>query len=100
MITVGYSTRSSKPEFIEYLIKSSGFKKTKVIEKINPGTKSLSQIYNEIIKESDTDIVILCHDDIYFDTNAWFPKIKDHFEKSDYGIIGVAGTRYMPKSVS
>lgn len=98
MITVGYSTRSSKPEFIEYLIKSSGFKKTKVIEKINPGTKSLSQIYNEIIEESDTDIVILCHDDIYFDTNAWFPKIKDHFEKSDYGIIGVAGTRYMPKS--
>ena len=25
MITVGYSTRESKPDFIEYLKKSSGF---------------------------------------------------------------------------
>ena len=98
MITIGYSTKSPKPEFTEYLIKSSGFKKTKVIEKINLGDKSLSQVFNEIIEESDTDIVVLCHDDIYFDTNAWFPKIKEHFEKSEYGILGVAGTKYMPQS--
>jgi hypothetical protein len=37
MITIGYSTRESKPEFIEYLKKSSGFKKIEVIEKINNG---------------------------------------------------------------
>jgi hypothetical protein len=35
MITVGYSTREHKPEFIEYLKKSSGYKKINVIEKIN-----------------------------------------------------------------
>ena len=35
MITVGYSTRKHNPEFIEYLKKSSGFKKIEVIEKIN-----------------------------------------------------------------
>ena len=75
MITIGYSTKSHKPEFIDYLIKSSGFKKTKVIEKINNGDKSLSQVYNEILDESETDIVVLCHDDIYFDTTAWFPKV-------------------------
>ena len=33
MLTVGYSTREHKPEFIEYLKKSSGFKKINVIEK-------------------------------------------------------------------
>ena len=33
MITVGYSTRESKPEFIEYLKKNSGFKKLEVIER-------------------------------------------------------------------
>lgn len=98
MITIGYSTKTHKPEFIDYLIKSSGFKKTKVIEKINNGEKSLSQIFNEILSEAETDIVIFCHDDIYFDSTAWFPKISKHFEKSDYGILGVAGTRYMPKS--
>ena len=95
MITVGYSTRKHNPQFIEYLKKSSGFKKIEVIEKINNGEKSLSQVYNEILEESTTDIVVLCHDDIYFDTSSWFHKIKTHFEKSDFGILGVAGTTNM-----
>jgi glycosyltransferase involved in cell wall biosynthesis len=98
MITVGYSTRESKPEFIEYLKKSSGFKKIEVIEKINNGDKSLSQTYNEILSEAKTDIVVLCHDDIYFDTNSWYHKLIKHFDKSDFGIIGMAGTTYMPAS--
>ena len=98
MITVGYSTREHNPQFIEYLKKSSGFKKIEVIEKINNGEKSLSQVYNEILEESKTDIVVLCHDDIYFDTSSWFHKIKTHFEKTDYGILGVAGTTNMPET--
>ncbi len=98
MITVGYSTRKSNPEFIEYLKKTSGFKKINVIEKVNNGEKSLSQVYNEIISESDTDIIVLCHDDILFDTNGWYSKILKHFEKSDFGILGVAGTTFMPES--
>ena len=98
MITIAYSTRKSNPEFIEYLKKSSGFKKLEVIEKVNNGDKSLSKIYNEILSESKTDIVIFCHDDIYFDTNSWYHKILRHFEKSDYGILGVAGSTEMPKS--
>jgi hypothetical protein len=80
MITVGYSTRTHNPEFIEYLKKSSGFKKIEVIEKINNGDKSLSEVYNEILSESKTDIVVLCHDDIYFDTNAWYSKLIKHLQ--------------------
>jgi hypothetical protein len=57
MITIGYSTREHNPKFIEYLKKSSGNKKIEVIEKINNGEKSLSEVYNEIIQESKTDIV-------------------------------------------
>jgi glycosyltransferase involved in cell wall biosynthesis len=98
MITVGYSTREHNPKFIEYLKKSSGFKKIEVIEKINNGEKSLSQVYNEILDESKTDIVVLCHDDIYFDTNSWYYKLKTHFESTEYGILGVAGTTEMPSS--
>ena len=98
MITVGYSTRESNPEFIEYLKKSSGFKKLEVIEKVNNGEKSLSQVYNEILSEAKTDIVVLCHDDIYFDTSSWYHKLLKHFEKSDFGIIGMAGTTEMPSS--
>jgi hypothetical protein len=98
MITVGYSTREHNPKFIEYLKKSSGNKKIEVIEKINNGEKSLSQVYNEILEEAKTDIVVLCHDDIYFDTTSWFYKLKTHFENTDYGILGVAGTTEMPSS--
>ena len=97
-ITVGFSTRNPNPKFIEYLKKSSGFKKIEVIEKINNGEKSLSQVYNEILNESSNDIVVLCHDDIYFDTTSWYSKILKHFEKDEYGILGMAGTTYMPKS--
>jgi hypothetical protein len=59
LLTVGYSTRKHNPEFIEYLKKSSGFKKINVIEKVNNGEKSLAQVYNEILNESETDIVVL-----------------------------------------
>ena len=98
MITIAYSTRESKPEFTEYLKKSSGFKKLEVIEKVNNGEKSLAQVYNEVLSESKTDIVVFCHDDIYFDTNSWYNKLLKHFEKSDFGIIGMAGTTQMPSS--
>jgi glycosyltransferase involved in cell wall biosynthesis len=99
MITVGYSTRSHKPELIEYFKKSSGNPNhVNVIEKINDGSKSLSEVYNEIISESESDIVILCHDDIYFDTNAWYSKVLRNFERTEFGIIGVAGTPRLPES--
>lgn len=99
MITVGYSTRKHNPELIEYFKKSSGNPKyVEVIEKINNGEKSLSQVYNEILEESQSDIVIFCHDDIYFDTNAWYSKVMRNFEKNDFGIIGVAGTTHLSES--
>lgn len=98
MITVGYSTRKHNPEFIEYLKISSGLKNIEVIEKINTGNKSLSQTYNEIISESKTDIIVLCHDDIYFDSKKWGEKVLKQFQKTNYGILGVAGSTFLPES--
>lgn len=98
MITIGYSTRQSNPELQEYLKKSCGHPKVKVIEKVNPNARSLTEVYNEILNESETDIVVLCHDDIYFEKNGWGNHILKHFERSDYGILGVAGSTYIPKS--
>jgi glycosyltransferase involved in cell wall biosynthesis len=99
MITIGYSTRTSNPQFSEYLKKSSGLKDVEVIEKVNNGEKSLSQVYNEIIDESSNDIIVLCHDDIYFDTKNWGKRLLRSFEKNpEFGILGVAGSTYMPKS--
>jgi hypothetical protein len=99
MITIAFSTKSEKPELIEHFKKSSGYEKgVRVIQKINNGEKSLSQVYNEILNETPDDIVIFTHDDIYFDTLAWYSKIVRNFEKNDYGIIGLAGTSTLPVS--
>lgn len=99
MITIGYSTRTSNPKLIEEFKHSSGHPKVKVIEKVNNGEKNLSQIYNEIISESETDIIVLCHDDIYFETNNWASKLVKVFEKNpEYGILGMAGTTQMPST--
>ena len=99
MITVGYSTRNNNPEFQEYLKKSAGNPKVQIIEKINNGEKNLSEVYNEILSESLYDVVVLCHDDIYFDTNNWANKIVKHFDKnSEFSILGMAGTTHIPES--
>ena len=82
MITIGYSTRSSNKEFQEYLKKSAGHPKIQIIEKVNNGEKNLSEVYNEIISESNFDVVVLCHDDIYFDTNNWATKLVRQFDKN------------------
>jgi hypothetical protein len=98
MITIGFSTRKTNPEFVDYVKNTCQIKNVEVIEKVNNGEKSLSEVYNEILKESKNDIVILCHDDIEFDTKGWGKKILKHFQNSDFGILGVAGTTEMPES--
>ena len=98
MITIGYSTRSPKPELQEYFKKTCGVKNVQVIEKVNPNGQSLTDVYNDILNESENDIVVLCHDDIYFDNKSWGFKILEHFKKTDNGILGVAGSTILPKS--
>ena len=47
-ITVGFSTREDNPKFIEQIKKTCGVD-VDIIQKINNGEKSLSQVYNEIL---------------------------------------------------
>lgn len=99
MITIGFSTRSHNQDYIDYLQKTSMYKDVQIIEKINNGEKSLSEVYNEILNESQYDIVVLCHDDLEFDTKNWGDKILKHATKNpEYGILGLAGTKYFDKN--
>jgi hypothetical protein len=99
MITIGFSTRSHNQEYIDYLQKTSMYKDVEIIEKINNGDKSLSQVYNEILNESKYDAVVLCHDDLEFDTKNWGDKVLKHIAKSpEYGILGLAGSKYLDKT--
>ncbi len=96
MITVVYCTRQTNPEHKEHLIKSSGLHKhLEVIEIINNG-ESLTKAYNRGLNQAKNDIVVFCHDDLTIETKQWGNKLIKLFEKNkEYGIIGVAGTKYM-----
>lgn len=99
MITIGFSTRKIDETFVEMLKKTSGVSNPEVIPFENNGEFSLTEVYNKILEQSTNDIVILCHDDIYFDSKNWGQKILNHFKrKNDYGILGLAGTTSMSKS--
>lgn len=93
MITIGYSTREHNPTFKNYLLNNVGVKNVEILEKINDGSKSLSEVYNDILNESKFNFVVLCHDDIEIETNNWVNKLLKIFSKNEtFGIIGVAGT--------
>jgi pyruvyltransferase len=99
MITIGYSTKKIDPEFVEYLRNSSGNPKVEIIPFENPGTHSLTEAYNIILEKSSNDIVVLCHDDIYFEKKNWANKVLKHFKRNpEYGILGVAGSTKLPVS--
>lgn len=98
MITVVYCSRSSNRAHYDHIRKTSGLKnKIEVIEIINEG-ESLTKAYNRGLKQAKNDIVVFCHDDILFNKNGWARKIIKHFEETDYGILGVAGTTNLHES--
>jgi glycosyltransferase involved in cell wall biosynthesis len=100
MISVVFSTRKDNQKHIKHIEETSGiYKDLEVIQYINDGEYSLTQLYNKALKETTNDIVVFCHDDIIFETKNWGKKILSHFKRnSDYGILGKAGTKYLPKS--
>jgi glycosyltransferase involved in cell wall biosynthesis len=99
MITIGFSTRKIDNSFVELLKKSCGASNPQIIPIENEGKYSLPEAYNMILEQATNDIVVLCHDDIYFDSKNWGSKILKHFKRSpEYGILGLAGSTQLPES--
>jgi glycosyltransferase involved in cell wall biosynthesis len=102
MITIVYSTHKDSEynkKFQEHLLSTIGLKDIQILEYINNNEFSLTEVYNKGLSESVNDIVIFCHNDIIFDKSYWGKRVIEHFEKKpEYGILGVAGTKFYPKS--
>ena len=99
MISIVYCTREANLKHYEHLRKCSGeLKKVEVIEYINKG-EGLTKFYQKALKEAKYDIIVFCHDDILLETNQICKKIIKLFNNNpEYGIIGVAGTKYMSET--
>ncbi len=92
MITVVYSTKESVPEFQAHIRSKIG-PTVEILEYINPGLYSLTEIYNRGLKEAQYDTIIFCHNDLIFETDNIAKKIVKHFTlHPEYGILTIAST--------
>ena len=102
MITIVYSTHKDETynnKFRQHLLQTVGLKDVQILEYVNHNQFSLTEVYNKGLNESVNDIVVFCHNDIIFEKEYWGKRVLEHFiKKPEYGILGVAGTSYYPKS--
>jgi len=97
MISVIFSTRSENPSYVSHIKNTVGINGIDVIEIVNNGIYSLTEAYNKGLEKSKYAIVAFIHDDLIL-PNGWGKKLLSHFNESEYGILGVAGTTNLPKS--
>lgn len=96
-ITVIVSSRKSGEENEEFInqLKDTCGTPAKVIYILNDGAMGLSELYANMIANPaiESEIVVMCHDDVEFLKPGWGKEIVKLFNKNkEYGIIGVAGS--------
>tara|TARA_R100001015_G_C4632190_1_gene195447 strand:- start:111 stop:1208 length:1098 start_codon:yes stop_codon:yes gene_type:complete len=95
-LSIVFSTKKINEDFVKLIKSTCGVHNVEILPYENPGKYSLNEVYNMGLKKATNDKVVFCHDDIKFDTKNWGRKMLKNFSKHpDFGIIGVAGTRYL-----
>ena len=101
-IVVVFSSHLSEEfnkDFINHIGATIGVKH-KTICYPNFNEFSLTQIYNDAIEKHSVDncIFVMCHNDIWFKTKNWGKLLLNKFNNSNFDIIGLAGSTYLPAS--
>jgi len=99
VIFSSHLTELENNEFIKHISSSIGVKH-KVVCYPNFNQYGLSKIYNDAIThhyEKDC-IFVMCHNDIIIKTKNWGRLLLTKYNSSDYDIIGVAGSTFLPAS--
>lgn len=92
---------SYQPEFLSELEKNIAETcdvPYEIISIHNPNTYSITEAYNIGISKAQYDVFLFIHEDILFHTKNWGTRLLQHFEDNKTGIIGVAGSSYVPKA--
>jgi GT2 family glycosyltransferase len=97
-LSIVYSTRHKEQKFIHHLQQSCGRKNVEILTYINKDQKSLSTLYNQGLSQARHDIIVFTHDDVIFENKGWGQRIIEHFGRSEFGILGIAGTTNLPES--
>ena len=67
-----------------------------IVQIYNPGTMGICEAYNKGAKLAKYDHLLFLHEDVLFHTQNWGEKLIKHLEDPRTGIIGVAGSDYVP----
>ncbi len=71
-----------------------------IIGVYNPGKYSIAEAYNSGRNKSKYPFLLFAHDDIRFLTENWGTRFIEHLSDKNIGIIGIAGSNYVPVAPS
>ncbi len=69
-----------------------------IIKIDNPNLMGICEAYNKGALLSKYDYLLFIHEDVIFHTKEWGQKLINHLETENIGVIGVAGSNYVPKA--
>lgn len=99
MISIVCSTKEPNEEFKAHVLKTCGLPKAEFTFYENKGEFSLTEVYNRGLNDAVNDIVVFLHDDIEIETKNWGSKLMKLYKRNpEHGILGVAGSKYLPES--
>lgn len=71
-----------------------------IIKVDNPGKMGICEAYNKGASQAQYDYLLFVHEDIIFHTNNWGQLLINHLSIPDVGVLGVAGSIYVPYTPS
>ena len=86
-LSIVCSMREHDKEFEEHVKKTIGLKDYELLFYINPGTHSLTELYNKGLNESKNKYVLFCHNDIKYLKSGWGKRYIEHLENKDSWIF-------------
>lgn len=95
MISIFFNTKKIDLSYVQHIKDNSKFD-NEISWFENDGSVSLAESYNKFLLSANHDTIIFMHDDLILSKN-FDEKILNHFENSDYGILGLAGTTNINK---
>lgn len=71
-----------------------------IIQIWNPNLMSITKAYNSGVKKSRFENLLFLHEDLIFHTHNWGNILINHLAQENTGIIGLAGSAYVPSAPS
>lgn len=71
-----------------------------IIKIDNPGTMSITAAYNKGVLKAQFPYLLFLHEDLIFHTKDWGRKLIAHLQNPKTGIVGIAGSSYIPTAPS